>query len=73
MSEKKKTYKEMYLEQNAPNMGLDKLQGDLNILFDILHPYQMWVRESESHITVRTDFKTRYEPQLNLFFGEHNK
>jgi hypothetical protein len=63
----------MYLEQNAPTMGLNILQGDLNVLFDILHPYQMWDKESESHITVRNDFKAKYEPQLNLFFGEPNE
>jgi hypothetical protein len=69
MSEKKKTYKEMYLEQNAPYMGLDKLDGDLLYLFDILHPYQMWSENNDSHMTIRTEFKAKYEGQLSIFFN----
>ena len=68
MNETKKTYKEMYLEQNEERNLDGYLKGDLAILFDIIHPYQMWSELDTTKFSMKVSFKERYEPQLHLFF-----
>jgi len=60
-------YKEMYYEQNKSRDANGMMQEELDFLFDLIHPYQHWIKAHDTTASVKRYFRNRYSNDINNY------